>query len=56
VPVRALLANEMLTSDPFGGPQIIRTDLKQSLDESTGRFTDADRQLLRAIATKLGVQ
>ncbi len=56
VPVRALLPNEQLTTDPFGGVQVIRTDLKQTLDESTGRFTDADRKLLQAIAAKLGVQ
>jgi len=51
-PLRALQSNETLDF-AFGGAVIVkRTDL---LDAMAGGFTNADRQLLQAIAAKLGV-
>jgi hypothetical protein len=56
VPVRDLVANEVIKDLPFGGPTVVRTDKAQQAAEAGGQFTPADRAVLQSIAKKLGVQ
>jgi hypothetical protein len=49
VPVRDLLPNERLYTGLMGIPGVERTDLRQTADEASGRFTPDDRATLRMI-------
>ncbi len=49
-PIRPLFPDETLTASMMGGVMVTRTS------SGVGGFTDADRSLLKAIASKLGVQ
>ena len=55
VPVRDLLPGEAVAAGFGGIPVIVRLDRKQSQDERDGKFTASDRELLRAVARKLGL-
>lgn len=52
VPVRALMANEQLSSGLMGA-MVVRTDKQQAQAEVSGSFTAEDREMLRAIYKSL---
>ncbi len=49
MPVRDLLPNEKLYTGLMGIPGVERTDLQQTADEASGKFTPDDRATLRMI-------
>jgi len=49
MPVRDLLPNEKLYTGLMGIPGVQRTDLQQTADEASGKFTPDDRATLRMI-------
>lgn len=49
MPVRDLLPNEKLYTGLMGIPGVKRTDLQQTADEASGKFTPDDRAMLRMI-------
>jgi hypothetical protein len=49
MPVRDLLPNERLYTGSMGIPGVERTDLQQTADETSGKFTPDDRATLRMI-------